>query len=116
RGMVGREKIRAYINQVSGLEPSRGNIVERVLVKSYSGFVHAASPHVMDMCVGRPPKFDVSGESKQLRGNGYARDAMNYFLRGMLAMAIAAKAFGDEELFEQMRATSRTFEHEMQQV
>jgi hypothetical protein len=116
RGTVGREKIRAYINQVSGLEPSRGNVVEKVLAKSYSGFVHAASPHVMDMCGGWPPRFDLNGELAWRRGDVHWRDAMNYFLRGMFAMAFAAKALGDEELFEEMRATSRKFEDEMQRA
>lgn len=115
RGMLGRDRIRAYVHQELGSDTSRANITGKVLTKAYSGFVHAASPHIMDMYGGINPRFDVTGESKHLRGGEHADDALNYFLRGLFAMAFAAKAFGDEELFLEMRATSANLEKNMQQ-
>jgi hypothetical protein len=46
RGMVKREKIRAYIEAEvpSGPEAVRAKAVGKVLTKAYSGFIHAASP------------------------------------------------------------------------
>jgi hypothetical protein len=114
RGMVRREKIRAYVNRQGDGDSSRANLVDKVLTKAYSGFVHAASPHIMDMCGGVPPRFDVSGEFKSLRGGAQANDALNYFLRALFAMALAAKAFGEEELFLELRAKSTAFEGSMQ--
>ena len=62
----------------------------------------------MDMCYGHPARFDVSGETKSFRAGEHADDALNYFLRALFAMAFAAKAFGEEELFASMRdAASR---------
>ena len=110
RAMVGRDKIRAYINQELGSDSARANVASKILTKAYSGFVHAASPHVMDMYGGFLPRFDITGESRTLRGEGYANDALNYFLRAMFSMAFASNAFGDEELFLKMRDESAKLE------
>jgi hypothetical protein len=55
RGMVRRAKIRDYVNQDLGADSSRANTGGRVITKAYSGFVHAASPHIMDIYGGMPP-------------------------------------------------------------
>jgi hypothetical protein len=41
-------------------------------------------------------------------------DALNYFLRALFSMAFAAKAFGDEDLFSEMRAEAAKLEAIMQ--
>ena len=93
---------------------SRANVVSKIIAKAYSGFVHAASPHIMDMYGGWPPQFDLSGEFRTLRGEEHADDALNYFLRALHSMALAAKAFGDEALFEAMLAEADKLEARMQ--
>jgi hypothetical protein len=94
RGMVKREKIRAYVSRdLWGKEDSRANVVGKIIAKAYSGFVHAASPHIMDMYGGWPPQFDISGEYRTLRCEEHANDALNYFLRALFSMAFAAKAW-----------------------
>jgi len=107
---VRREKIRAYINRELGAESSRA---DKIIIKAYSGFVHAASPHIMDMYGGVPPRFDVSGEFRRLRSGEHADDALNYFYRALLSMALAGKAFGDEELFTEMRAEAAKLEEKI---
>lgn len=113
RGMIKREKIRAYINRQLGPDESRANIAGKILTKAYSGFIHAASPHIMDMCGGEPARFDVSGKFSHLRTAAHADDALNYFFRALASMAIAAKAIGDEELFLGMKAAASEFETQM---
>jgi hypothetical protein len=114
RGMVKREKIRAYLSRDRrGEEGSRANVA-KIITKAYSGFVHAASPHIMDMYDGWPPRFDISGEYRTLRGEEHANDALNYFLRALFAMAFAAKAFGDEALFQEMREEAAKLKARMQ--
>jgi hypothetical protein len=113
RGMVRREKIRAYNNRKLGRQTHAN--VEKVLTKSYSGFVHAASPQIMDMVYGvATPLFDLSGETKTLRSREPARDALNYFYRALCSMAIAAKAFGDENLFSEILGRVDALEARMQ--
>jgi hypothetical protein len=114
RGMVKREKIRAYVNSALEQDSARANIASKIITKAYSGFIHAASPHIMDMYGGYPPRFDINGEFRSLRVAGHANDALNYFLRGLFAMAVAAKAFGDEKLFSEMHAKSAAFQASMQ--
>jgi hypothetical protein len=101
RGMTRREKIRGYIHNKTLVqeEVQRANSVGKVLTKAYSGFVHAASPHIMDMYGGFPPRFDINGAMKEFRYAAQVSDAANYFYRAVTAMAAAAKALGDENLF-----------------
>jgi hypothetical protein len=115
RGMVKREKIRAYIERhlSSGADAARAKAVGKLLTKAYSGFIHAASPHIMDMYGGMPPRFDVSGAFKKFRYAEHERDALNYFYRPILAMAFAAKAFGDEDLGSSMRGLASEIETAM---
>jgi hypothetical protein len=113
RRMVSREKIRAYNHRELGEDTARANIAGKIIAKAYSGFVHAASPQIMDMHGGTPPRFDVSGEFRSFRSREHADDALNYFLRSVFSMAFAAKAFGDEELCSRMRAYAKTIESEM---
>jgi hypothetical protein len=91
-------------------DSSRANLVGKIITKVYSGYVHAASPHVMDMYVGEPPRFDVSGKFGRWRRGTHADDALNYFLRALFSMAFAAKAFNDEKLFLELRAKAATLE------
>jgi hypothetical protein len=110
RGMVPRDKIRAYTNKWLEGNAEPANVAGRIITKAYSGFVHAASPHVMDMCGGSPPKFDVSGKFWSLRRREFGDDALNYFLRATYSFAFAAKAFGDEALFESLSAAAGELE------
>jgi hypothetical protein len=59
RPMVSRKKIRAYVAKVAmlGSDPSTGVTLSHTIHSMYSGFVHGASPHIMDMVEGSPPRF-----------------------------------------------------------
>jgi hypothetical protein len=63
RPMLARKKIRAYIARMEAIvcDPSRGIELSRTVFKAYSGFVHGASPAIMDMYGGAPPGFHVRG-------------------------------------------------------
>lgn len=111
RAMIPRQKIRAYIARIegSGLDFSRGVELRRTISKTYSGYVHAASPHIMDMYGGDPPRFHVRGMRDTPRQMEHREDLWNYFYRGILAFALTAKAFGDESLFQQIRQFADKF-------
>lgn len=106
RGMIRREKIRAYNHSKlpSEKDAQRGKTVGKVLTKAYSGYVHAASPHIMDMYGGAPACFDINGTWKSFRYASHAMDAANYFYRAVPAMAVAAKVLGDASLFSELCA------------
>lgn len=113
RGMIPRKKIRAYIARMEGsnLSPSDGVELSRTLHKAYSGFVHGASPQIMDMYGGNPPRFHISGMLGTQRIKVYRKDLWNFFYRGILSFIMVAKAFGKEELFKSLSKYQDEFEN-----
>lgn len=106
RPMPPRRKIRAFVARsgVGGDDPSTGVELSRTISKGYSGYVHGASPQIMDMLHGQPPRFQVRGFHGTERQEDHREDLWNYFFRSIIAFAQAAKAFGDDQLFERLRA------------
>lgn len=99
-----RRKIRAYLTRVlgEGINTSRALDAGETVSKAYSGYVHAASPQIMDMCGGDPPRFHLTGMQGTPRIAEHAEDAWNYFYRALLATTFVGKALGDAELVDQM--------------
>lgn len=112
RPMIPRDKIRTYIARIegSGLDPSRGVALTRTISKAYSGYVHGASPHIMEMYGGNPPRFHVSGMRETPRYKYHQRDLWNYFYRGICAFGLAAKAFGAAALSSSIQRYLDDFE------
>ena len=105
RPMVSREKIRAYVAraELAGTDPSTGVDLSRTIHKGYSGYVHGASPHIMDMYGGNPPHFHAHGMRGTERQEEHRHDLWNYFFRSIISFGLVAKAFGAEELFLRIR-------------
>jgi hypothetical protein len=97
RGMVSRKKIRAYLASKT-IDPSTGINVSKTVFNTYSGFVHAAAGHILEMYGGSPPQFHMSGMLGTPRAEEYGQDLGNYFFRSLLSFIGVAKAFGDAEL------------------
>ncbi|WP_200884575.1 hypothetical protein [Methylotenera sp. N17] len=111
RPMIKREKIRAYIARTegAGVDPSTGTEVSRTISKTYSGYVHAASPQIMDMYGGNPAKFHMQGMLNTQLHDDHKSDLWNYFYRGIISFSFAAKAFGDEKLFHEIYQFTKDF-------
>lgn len=107
-----RRKIRAYITRVlgEGLNPSKTLDAGETISKAYSGFVHAASPHIMDMCGGDPPRFHLAGMKGTPRIREHVDDAWNYFYRGLITTVLVAKALGDGPLVDHLYKCIGQFE------
>jgi len=93
-----RDKIRAWIANTVGDDPSTAIKADRSLYKSFSGYVHGAAPHIMDLHDGQ--RFHVAGVHGTSRHEEHKDDLWNYYYRGLCAVAFAAKALGDEVLFQ----------------
>lgn len=111
RGMVSRKKIRAYIDRfANGPKGSSKQIdAARTISKTYSGYIHAASPQIMDMYWGNSGIFHMNSMLGTPRHDEHRADIWNYFYRGICAFVFTAKAFGDEELFKEIREFSDNF-------
>lgn len=111
RPMISRQKIRAYLSRIEGkgLDPSSRVEVMRTVQKVYSGFVHGASPHIMDMYLGSPPRWHLRGMLGTIRAGEHREDLWNAFYRSIGSFAFTAKAFGDEVLFGSVLQYMRDF-------
>ena len=113
RPTVSRAKIQAYLARhmvVGGVDSSMASAAFKVVGGVYSGFVHGASPQIMDMYGGDPPRFHLSGMGGTPRVEGARADLWNYFFRGLLSLAYAAFALQDLNVFEKIREYTREFE------
>lgn len=108
--LVPRKKIHAYIRRVFHEDQHCCNQVEDVISTAYSGYVHAASPYIMDMYGGNPPRFMISGMLGTPRIAAHIEDAWNYFYRGLLSVGVVAKAFGESDLVSRIDQYMVAFE------
>ncbi|MCI5168191.1 MAG: hypothetical protein D3903_19415 [Candidatus Electrothrix sp. GM3_4] len=112
RPMIPRQKIRAYIARMeekAGMDRHHGCALSQTQSKAYSGYVHAASPQVMEMYGGDPPHFHVTGMRNTPWFIDHKDDLWNYFYRGLCAFSYAAKAFGDDKMFNKIFEYSTQF-------
>jgi hypothetical protein len=112
RPMVKRKKIRAFMarHETYPVDESRGVALGATLSKAFSGYVHGASPHIMEMYGGNPPRFHVAGLRASALYASHRDDLWNYFYRAICAFGMTAKAFGDGPLFETIREYLTEFE------
>jgi hypothetical protein len=112
--LVPRKKIHAYVQRVLHKDPTPSSEAEDAVRVAYSGYVHAASPYIMDMYGGNPPYFHLSGMLGTPRIEEHVRDAWNYFYRGLLSTCVVAKAFDDAQLVDTLHKFMTQFEHDTQ--
>jgi len=82
------------------LDPSTHQKLIRTISKAYSGFVHGASPHIMDMYGGNPPHFHTKGMLGTHRMEEHADDLWNYVYRSFISHILVGKAIGAERHVE----------------
>jgi hypothetical protein len=102
--MVQRREIRAYLDEVQqrDMDPNSRITLSNQAYSAYSGFIHGASPHIMDMVQGNPPKFRLHGMEGTSLYKLHQDDLFNPFFRAIISFAIVAKAFGNEDLFRRL--------------
>lgn len=100
--LLPRKKIRAHVINTlgQGVDASRAIDAEESLSTAYSGYVHAASANIMEMYGGNPPHFHVQGMLGTSRIDDFEQDLENYTYRGLMAVTVIAKAFGDKQLVD----------------
>ena len=96
RPMIPRKKIHAYLSKVKGidLDQSSHQELRRTISKAYSGFIHGASPHIMEMYGGNPPHFHTKGMLGTPRIDEHTDDLFNYVYRSFLSHIAVGKAIG----------------------
>ncbi len=95
-----RNKIQAYVQRVLNPDdnPSRIADVNQALSSTYSGYIHASAPQVMDLYGGNPAHFHIEGMQGTPLMEDHVYDAWNYFYRGIGGGIVVSRAFGDSSL------------------
>ncbi len=122
RPMIPRKKIRAYIARTqtaalaqaghSEFDPSTATEVMRTLNSTYSGYVHGASPQIMELYYGKPPRFHLAGGTSTPYYAAHAEDLLNYYYRGVLSFGYSAYALEDDDLGGELHEFSILFAQE----
>ena len=104
RPMVPRVKIVAFISKdrSTGYDQSGTIKVIRTINKTYSGYVHGASPQLMELYYGNPPSFHLFGSKDSPFYRDASDDILNYFYRAILTFANSAMAFGHGLLYKKI--------------
>jgi hypothetical protein len=102
RNRVSRRDIRAYVARTynAGLPVSQVVAVIETIDATFSGYVHGAAVHIMDVYDGRT--FVLPHQTTDRRLSGMMEQYVLYVYRAMMAVAVAAKAFGDRGPFERV--------------
>lgn len=114
RPMIPRKKIRDYLASIGGkeleLDLETHKETMRTISKTYSGFVHGASPQIMDMYGGIPPHFHTKGMLGTPRMKECADDLSNYVYRSFLSHIKVATALGENKHVEILTKFLKEFE------
>lgn len=104
-----RKKIRSYIHRFTS-DPVAAKRHSDTISKMHSGFVHGASPHIMDMCWGEDALFQLDGMAGTCLEATYRQNLDNNLYRATVSVGFAAKAFGDADLFGEVAESLRQLE------
>lgn len=96
--MVKRDKIRAYLADKTRTVFDQNTAINAGAAIShiYSGYVHGAAAHTMDMYTPSSHSFSTNGILASELYADHSDDLWNYLLRTLHAFSLAAKALGDE--------------------
>lgn len=115
RHRVPREQIRAYLANLpeNGLNQSTAVHVTNLIGKTFSGYIHGAGSHIMELYGGDPAHFHVEGMVGTSLWIDQIENQENYFHRSINSFGLAALAFGRNDLHETIRAFRQNFEAEL---
>ena len=108
RDRVSRRKIHAALARVhSPSNPSRSQQVQMSIHKTFSGFVHAAYVHTMDLFNGRT--YRTRGMLGTPRIEECEEQMASYIYRAAIAIALVAHRLDDEQLAGSLKAMLAEF-------
>jgi hypothetical protein len=115
RPTISRKRIHAALAAIpdSPLNPSDAHEVHRTISKTFSGYVHAASVHIMDSYGGDPPRYHVAGMLGTPRQKGIEKQALHYFYRGLASVMYAATCMKEIDLVKELYAFRDHFEQQV---
>lgn len=98
-----KKQILSYIaRRTNGGIPDHTEIATgKYVLDFYSGYVHGAGPHLMDMYDPSTRRLSVAGTKFSPLLAAHQYDFENYVFRGVVLMAVAAEALGESNLHKE---------------
>jgi hypothetical protein len=103
RDQIPRSKIRKFISRQFPLFAGDGERAGSAMSQAYSGFIHASSPHLMELCNGPNKEFSLMGTRGVPLMISYIDDAWNYYIRGISICGLAAADLKDLAELDRMK-------------
>ncbi|MEQ1807314.1 MAG: hypothetical protein ABL900_18195 [Burkholderiaceae bacterium] len=112
RNTVPMKKIFATFGKLAAgeINPSDAQEVLRTVHQAFSGYVHAAYPHIMEMYGGNPPQFHVTGLLGTPRIGEWQVQLVGYVQRLIMASIFVARKLGASDLELPLRSLLDEFE------
>ncbi len=114
RDTVSVRKIHATFAKLAGAElnPSDGQELLRTTHQAFSGYIHGAYPHIMEMCGGMPPRFHVRGMLGTPRIDEWREQLTGYVHRLIMVTTFIARKLQQPQLEPPLRALLDEFERD----
>ena len=118
RKTVQRQKLYAAVGRIFSdvVDTQQAQELFRTLGKTYSGYVHGAYPHVMELYGGYPPKFHLNGMLDTPRAEEWIENAKHYFYRAIQALMLIAGAFKNLPVFNGLDRVRAEFEKDAEYI
>lgn len=100
RDRVPRKKVRAAIASLpeNQLNPHDHIQITKTIHDTFSGYIHGAYPHIMELYGGRPARYHMTGMSNTPRIKEWQRQLITYAYRGILGAWFTAKRLGEDDV------------------
>lgn len=112
RATVPVKKIHATFAKLASTELNSSDAQEllRTTQQAFSGYVHGAYPHIMELYGGMPPQFHMSGMRGTPRVDEWRNQLVGYVYRVSMMSVFVARKLGLEEMEKNLRAFLKEFE------
>ena len=99
RHSVSRKKIQAYnARQMGASDPSTSQSIDRLIQGVFSGFVHGASVHILDLYDLKSNRFSIAGLENTAVRRSYVIDSANYPYRVLMSAVMVSRQLGLAEI------------------
>jgi hypothetical protein len=104
RRTIKRDKIHAAISRIpeQKINQSDNQELHRTFSQAYSGFIHGASGHIIDMYGGNPPRFHVSGMIGTPKISEFLENTFDYFYKSLITIMMVALYFKQDNLLKEL--------------
>ena len=82
------------------MNPHDAREVSRTISQTYSGYVHGASGHILEMVGGNPLQYHLSGMAGTPRQSEFTYNYWDYAYRGLITLVLTAKVLGNAEIVD----------------